>query len=76
LGEKLIKVRVYPISAREGVEEAGEEVVVKVSAPPRGGKANKRLIELLSEHYRIPKSKIEIIRGFRSREKLVRVEIG
>ncbi len=76
MGEKLIHVRVYPSSTHEGVEEENGVLVVRVSAPPRAGKANKRLIELLSKHYRVPKSSVVIVKGFKSREKVVRIELG
>lgn len=76
MGEKLIHVKVYPGSTREGVEEEDGVLVVRVSAPPRAGKANRRLIELLSKHYRVPRSSIAIVKGFKSREKVVKIELG
>lgn len=48
---------------------------VKVDAAATEGKANKRLIEILSEHFNVRKSKIRIIRGANSREKLVEIEL-
>ena len=38
-----------------------------------GGRANKRLLEILAEHYKIPKSRISIVRGAKSRNKIVQV---
>ena len=46
---------------------------VKISAAPDKGKANAQLIELLSEFFKVPKSKIKIISGETSRIKLVEV---
>jgi len=71
----LVHVRVQPNSAREGIEKEGDVLVVKVSAPPRAGKANRRLIELLSKYYGVPKSGIEIIRGAKSRDKVVKIKL-
>jgi uncharacterized protein YggU (UPF0235/DUF167 family) len=38
------------------------------------GRANKRLVEILSEHFGVPKSRIRILSGVRSRDKVL--EIG
>ena len=53
------------------VAEASYEV--KVDARAEGGRANRRLVELLSEHLQVPRSRIAIVTGARSREKLVEV---
>ncbi len=42
--------------------------------PPEGGKANQKVVELLSKALKIPKSNIEIVRGETSRIKLIRIE--
>lgn len=44
---------------------------VKISSAPEKGKANGALIELLSKTYKIPKSKIRILSGEKSRKKRV-----
>lgn len=46
---------------------------IKISAPPVNGRANKRLIELISRHFGIPKSNVDIIKGKSSRLKTVKV---
>ncbi len=53
---------------REGV------LRLQVSAPPREGRANRALIELLSEALKVPKSNVRILRGHTSREKLVAID--
>ena len=47
--------------------------LVKVLSPAREGKANKELIDLLANYFRIPKSRIEIISGAKSRSKIVEI---
>ncbi len=69
----LVKVRVIPKAKREEVVFEGDFLVVKVREPPERGRANKRVVELLAEHFGVPKSHVEIVRGHRSREKLVKV---
>ncbi len=51
-----------------------ETLWVKVSAPPVKGKANERLIRILADRLSLPKSKIKILQGETSRNKLVEVE--
>jgi uncharacterized protein (TIGR00251 family) len=51
----------------------GQALKVKVTAPPTGGKANQRLMELLAEGLSIGQSNIEIIRGHTSRRKVLRI---
>ena len=54
-------------------ELANGEYRVSVHAPPRDGKANASLIELLAAHFSVPKSKIKILRGRSSHKKLIEV---
>jgi len=54
------------------VEEAGR-LKVYLTAPAVEGKANEALIEFLAEHFKIKKSRISIIRGEKSREKIVEI---
>ncbi len=48
-------------------------IKVKVSSPPVEGKANEELLRFLSKEWKIPLSHIEILRGQRSREKILRI---
>lgn len=48
-----------------------EEVHIKVTAPPDGGKANKAVCQVLAKSIGIPKSAVEVVRGTTSRHKLV-----
>ncbi len=70
-----ISVTVKPQAKNEEVRKIAEgEYVALVRAPAREGKANEALIELLADHFSVAKSSVKIIRGQRSRKKLV--EIG
>lgn len=46
---------------------------IYLTAVPIGGKANKELIKLLSEKLGVSKSKISIIKGEKSKEKVIEV---
>lgn len=66
-----ITVAVKPNSKKELVEELSDgSYVVRVNVPPIEGKANERVIELLSEHFRIPKSLISLVSGQKSKKKI------
>lgn len=71
-----IHVIVIPNAKKPEIREEEGKLVVKVDAPPVGGKANKRLIEILAKYYRVKKSKIRIVHGEYSRNKLIEVDMG
>ncbi|MCM8784033.1 MAG: DUF167 domain-containing protein [Candidatus Omnitrophica bacterium] len=63
------------IQAKEERVEREDEThfQVYVKSPAREGKANQRIIELLSEYFSLPKSRLKIISGFKSRNKLIEI---
>ena len=69
------KVRVRPRASRNQVEgyQAGT-VSVRVTTPPQDGKANAALVSLLAETLGVAKSRVRILHGHSSRDKLVSVE--
>jgi len=70
----LIRVKAKPNSKKEGIKKLGENFYeVRVSAPPEKGKANERIIELLAEFFKVPKKKIKLIKGEKSKEKLFEI---
>jgi len=65
-----LKVKVVPnASANKIVGEQDGRLVIRLTAPPVEGKANKLLIKLVSKQLKIPASSIEILHGHASREK-------
>lgn len=71
----IIQVKVKPKSKKEEVKKVGEDTYeVKVNAPPEGGKANERLLELLSKHFKVSKNSIKILKGHTSRNKLIEIK--
>lgn len=56
------------IGMRDGVLQA------KVTAPPVDGKANRALCKLIAKRLGIAPSRVSVVRGEKSRDKLVRVE--
>lgn len=58
----------------EIMEEDRISAKLRISAPPVDGKANKAVIEFLSEYFDVPKSKIELKSGLTSKNKLFIIE--
>lgn len=50
------------------------ELLVYVREPALDGKANKAVIELLSDYYDVPKTRIEIVRGLTNPIKVISVD--
>ena len=70
-----VRVRLQPRAPRtEVVGERDGALVVRVTAPPLDGKANDALCELIAQRAGVPRRRVAIVRGARSRDKLVRVE--
>ena len=69
-----ISVRVKPNAWRDEVKKLAENrFLVSVTAPPVEGKANEKLIEVLSEYFHKPKHSITILRGTTTRSKIVEI---
>ncbi|MBD3311814.1 MAG: hypothetical protein GF349_05005 [Candidatus Magasanikbacteria bacterium] len=72
---KTYKIKVLPRSSKNEIVGKMEDgsIKVKLTAAPVGGEANKKLIALLSKEWKIPKSKIKIVKGLRSKNKLIEI---
>ncbi|MDD5084156.1 MAG: DUF167 domain-containing protein [Candidatus Moranbacteria bacterium] len=67
-----IYVRVVPRASFDAIEQLGEhEYRIRMTAPPIQGRANEKLIEILSKHFHVAKSLIVIVGGKSTRTKIV-----
>ncbi|QWK19848.1 MAG: DUF167 domain-containing protein [Hydrogenobacter thermophilus] len=72
----ILEVRAKPKAKREYVKKITESVYeVAVKEPPQEGKANERIVVLLSYHLGIPKSCIKLLKGHTSKIKLFQVDL-
>lgn len=74
-----IAVRVKPNSQRNqflGFNHQRQTFEIALNASARDGEANAELIEFLHQHLRISKSKLKIVAGFKSRDKVLEIECG
>jgi uncharacterized protein (TIGR00251 family) len=70
----LLPVRVQPRAGRnEVVGWQGTALRVRVTAAPEAGQANQAVIDLLAAALGVPRSSVELVKGAKSRDKLVRV---
>jgi hypothetical protein len=60
-------------SANEIGEPLGNELRIKVTAPPADAAANEALIRLLSKRLDCPRNRVELLRGHTSRHKVVKL---
>lgn len=71
----IIRVRVIANAKHnEVMGRVGSIVRVRVAAPAVDGKANRELIEFLSEFFGVKRHDVSILRGEKGKEKTVQVE--
>ena len=67
-----LTVKVIPRSKVVKVVEEGKgRLKVYLNAPPVEGKANAALIECLAEYFGVKRRQIKIVKGLKSREKMI-----
>ena len=73
--ETRISVKIQPGASRNEVLGLQNDVLrIKIAAPPEKGKANKELVDFLSERLDIARAVIEIVSGYTSRQKVIAVK--
>ena len=69
----LLNIKVIPNAKKEQIKKSDNGLRIYVTVPPEGGRANRAVIKLLSKELDIAKSKIEIIKGEKTREKIIKI---
>ena len=70
----LLSVKLQPrASANEIGEALGNELRIKVTAPPVDAAANEALIKLLAQQLHCPRNRVDIVRGHTSRHKVIKL---
>jgi len=73
-GEGRLAVRATPGARVEALEIVDGKLLAKVRAKPEDGKANAAVLALLGQALGVATSRLELLRGATSREKLVRID--
>src|SRR5437870_12930154 len=69
-----ISIRVQPRASRNAVVGwTGDTLNVRLTTPPVEGAANVACLEFLADLLDLPQSQLEILRGSRSRTKVIRI---
>ena len=71
----ILELHVQPGASRsEFAGRHGERIKIRLAARALDGKANAALIEFLAEHFKVPKSRVRIVSGLKSRQKRVIID--
>ncbi|SNZ14465.1 DUF167 domain-containing protein [Hydrogenobacter hydrogenophilus] len=72
----ILEVRAKAKAKKEYVKTITQNVYeVAVKEPPHRGKANERIVELLSAHLGVSKNRIKLIKGASSKIKLFQIDL-
>ena len=66
-----IQAKVTPNSKIEQVSREGDKYLIRVKEPPKEGKANRAVIKLLAEYFKVPQQSVRIISGIGSKNKTI-----
>ena len=70
----IVKVKIVPGSSKNKIIGVyNDSLKFTITAPPVEGKANKKCIAYLAKYFDVAKSKIEIISGQTSKNKLIKI---
>ncbi|MCX5707251.1 MAG: DUF167 domain-containing protein [Candidatus Omnitrophica bacterium] len=69
----VFKIRVVAKASRNLIKKEDQGFKIYLTKPAQDGLANQQLVGLLSEYLGISKSCIAIIKGLKSRDKLVKI---
>jgi uncharacterized protein (TIGR00251 family) len=71
----MLNVKVVPGSSRDRVAgRYGDGIMVQVSAPPEGGRANRAVEELLAAALGVKAQQVRVVKGHMQPRKVVEVE--
>ena len=73
-GGTLLSVKLQPRASKNEIgAPLGDELKIKVTAPPVDAAANQALVELLADTLDCPRGKMELVRGQTSRHKTIKL---
>jgi uncharacterized protein (TIGR00251 family) len=73
-GSVVLRVKLQPRASSDAIgEPLGDELRVKVTAPPVDAAANEALLRLLAETLGCARGQVELFRGHTSRHKIIKL---
>lgn len=71
----LLRIKAVPGASRDTIAGLlGDQLKIRIIAPPEGGKANQAIIGLLCEQLGIPRRQLTLISGHTARDKLIEID--
>ncbi|MBF0386533.1 MAG: DUF167 domain-containing protein [Candidatus Omnitrophica bacterium] len=70
----ILNIKVMPGAKKDLYKEEGGLIKVYLTAPPVDGRANEALVGFLGRHFGVRGSAIEIIKGLKSRNKVINIK--
>ena len=70
----ILRLRISPNASKNQFIFAEDMIKLKITAQPIENKANKAVIEYLSKLFKVPKTKITILKGDTSKEKTLLIK--
>lgn len=72
-----IKVKARPNAFEKKVEKLADgSLVISVKEPPIKGQANRAIIRALADYFRVDQSRIRLVSGYSSAEKLFEITVN
>lgn len=76
LAEIYLNIKVLTNAKEESVVEVSPgEFKVKVFCSPEKGKANKRVVQLIADYFKVGVNCVQLVRGAHSRKKIILLNI-
>ena len=70
----IINIKVVPGAKKDLMKEENDMLKIYIQAPAVDGKANRYLIDFLAKQYRVRKNQITILKGLKSRHKVISID--
>ncbi|MFC1675035.1 DUF167 domain-containing protein [Candidatus Omnitrophota bacterium] len=71
----VLSIRAIPKASRNLVKKESDRYKVYVTAPAQDGLANEKIKKLLADYFKVKSRQVTIVKGKRSRDKLVRIDV-
>ena len=69
----ILKIKVIPNTEKQRIKKEEDFLKAYLTSPPIQGKANKELIKLFADYFNVSNKKVRIIKGEKSRKKMVEI---
>ncbi len=72
---RFLRVKVVTKAKEDRIILKGDSAKIYTTASPEKGKANQKIIGLLAEFFRVKKTQVQIVKGFKIRDKTIVIKL-